>query len=105
MESAGPWDAPGNAIGGPVYPGNVYNWQEPGREGEMLMPSQYGRVASSTEVAQMLREATRPGDGVSAGKQAQVVNNNHTEIVVNANVASDYDVDKLTREIVRRINA
>lgn len=94
-----------NAIGGPVYPGNVYNWQEPGREGEILMPSQYGRVASSTEVAQMLREATRPGDGASAGKQAQIVNNNTTEVVVNATVTSDFDLDKLTREIVRKINA
>ena len=53
----------------------------------------------------MLREATRPGDGASAGKQAQIVNNSHTEVTVNANVASDYDLDKLTREIVRRINA
>lgn len=93
------------AIGGPVYPGHGYVWNEPGREGELLLPSQYGRVASSTEVAQMLREVTRPGDGISAGQQAQVVNNNHTEVVVNANIASDYDVDKLTREIVRRINA
>jgi len=102
MGSAGPWD---QAIGGPVYPGNVYNWQEPGREGEMLLPSQYGRVMSSTEVAQMLREVTRPGDGIAAGQQAQVVNNNHTEVTVQATIASDYDVDKLTREIVRRINA
>lgn len=102
MGSAGPWD---QAIGGPVYPGNVYNWQEPGREGEILLPSQYGRVMSSTEVAQMLREVTRPGDGVAAGQQAQVVNNNHTEVTVQATIASDYDVDKLTREIVRRINA
>lgn len=100
--SAGPWNQ--EAIGGPVYPDKLYNWNEPGREGELLVPSQYGRVLSSTEVATAIREALKPGDGGSAGQQPQVVNNNHTEVIVNATVASDFDLDKLTREIVRRVN-
>ena len=54
----------------------------------------------------MLREAMNPlngGGAAPASQPAQIVN--HTEVTVNANVSSDYDLDKLTREIVRRINA
>jgi predicted regulator of Ras-like GTPase activity (Roadblock/LC7/MglB family) len=51
----------GTAIGGPVYPGQTRTWNEPGREGEMLIPSQYGRVLSNHEVAQVMREAIAGG--------------------------------------------
>ena len=62
----------GRPIGGPVYPGNAYLWQEPGREGELLMPSQYGRVMSQTELAQVLREAL---SGRGGGSNAQPITN------------------------------
>lgn len=65
------------ATGGTVYPGKAYNWNEPGREGELLIPEQYGRVLSNHEVAQVMREALMGGGAESRnnGGQRQVVNN------------------------------
>ncbi len=92
------------AIGGPVYPGQTRTWNEPGREGEMLIPSQYGRVLSNHEVAQVIRESLQPEAGGSTKQNAPQTQKN-ISVTVNAAVANDYDLDKLTREIVRRINA
>ena len=66
------------AIGGPVYPGQKYTWQEPGREGELLVPEQYGRVLSNHEVAQVMRDAMMgagAGNGGNGGNKPQVINN------------------------------
>ena len=48
---------PNRAIGGEVYPGKSYTWNEPGREGEMLLTEKYGRVMSNHEVSQAIRDA------------------------------------------------
>lgn len=94
------------ALGGAVYPGEQYIWQEPGREGELFLPEIYGRVMNAHEVAMAMREALLPDaeSGKSGGsyKQAEVMKT--VQVTVNATVANDYDMDKLTREIVRRIN-
>lgn len=93
------------AIGGTVYPDEQYNWQEPGREGELLLPQQYGRVMSNTEVALAMREAfnmSQDGDKAQSNKRPEP--NRNVSVTVNATVANDFDLDKLTREIVRRIN-
>lgn len=65
------------AIGGPVYPNQPYIWQEPGREGELLIPERYGRVMSSVEVVQAMRDALIGGSGAGGnrGSDQQVVNN------------------------------
>jgi hypothetical protein len=56
------------ALGGEVYPGKEYMWQEPGREGEVFIPETYGRVMSAHEVAMMVREAFSPFSGGSSKK-------------------------------------
>lgn len=66
-----------NAIGGAVYPNRPYIWQEPGREGELLIPERYGRVMSATEVSQMLRDALTPRRESGGVRGEQVVNNNY----------------------------
>jgi len=60
----------GQAIGGPVYPDKTYLWQEPGREGEMFVPEQYGRVMNNHQVAQAIRDAmftSNAGGGRTGG--------------------------------------
>jgi hypothetical protein len=64
------------AIGGSVYPYESYLWQEPGREGELFIPSQYGRVMSQTELAQAIRDAFgRNGSQSGTQNVSNVVNN------------------------------
>lgn len=58
-----------NAIGGAVYPNKPYTWQEPGREGELLVTEKYGRVMSNHEVAMAIRDAII-GAGNAIGGQA-----------------------------------
>ena len=63
------------AIGGSVYPYESYLWQEPGREGELFIPSQYGRVMSQTELAQAIRDAFgRNGSQSGTQNVSNVVN-------------------------------
>jgi len=84
------YQGPNNAIGGPVYPGQNYTWQEPGREGELLLPEQYGRVLSNHEVAMVLREAI--GGGGNTSNQHQTVNNyynNYSLTMPTSNSTSD----------------
>jgi len=68
------------ATGGSVYPGNNYLWQEPGREGELLLPEKYGRVLSNMEVAQVVRGALTGGEsgGTSREKPNVTTNNYYT---------------------------
>jgi len=80
----------GQALGGAVYPGQNYLWQEPGREGELLLPEQYGRVLSNHEVAMVLREAI--GGGGNTSNQHQTVNNyynNYSLTMPTSNSTSD----------------
>jgi len=97
------------ALGGAVYPGQQYLWQEPGREGELFIPETYGRVMNQHEVAMALREALRPDydrdyRDKRGGYYKQPDPRKNVSVVVNATIANDFDLDKLTREIVRRIN-
>jgi len=64
------------AVGGSVYPNENYLWQEPGREGELFVPSTYGRVFSENELAQIFREAFgRNGSQSGTQNISNVVNN------------------------------
>ena len=74
-------------------------------------PSVDGRIVSNTQAM----AALRGGDGMDAeaiGKAVARALSNHEQpeaqknvaVTVNATVANDLDLDKLTREIVRRIN-
>ncbi len=75
------------AIGGPVYPNNNYLWQEPGREGEMFIPEQYGRVMNNHQVAQMMRDAMflSPAAGARAGGgTVSTDNSRHASYTINA---------------------
>jgi hypothetical protein len=80
--SAGP-----KAIGGPVYPDNTYLWQEPGREGELFVPEQYGRVMNNHQVAQAIREAmfaSNAGGGSSGGSSVTTDRSVHNTYHINA---------------------
>jgi hypothetical protein len=78
--------------GGPVSANNPYLWQEYGYRGEVLVPSQNGYVLSRADAKRILQES---GKGGSA---------KNISVTVNATIANDLDLDRLTREIVRRIN-
>lgn len=66
------------AIGGPVYPNKLYTWQEPGREGELLVTEKYGRVMSNHEVAMAIRDAIiGAGNAVSGQASAPSTTNNY----------------------------
>jgi len=78
---------------------------------EPFFPSVDGRIVSNTQAM----AALRGGDGMDAeaiGKAVARALSNHEQqearknvaVTVNATVANDLDLDKLTREIVRRIN-
>lgn len=82
------YDFSGRAIGGPVYPGKSYLWQEPGREGELLIPEKYGRVMSNTEVAQAMRDAMIMRASANSGQTTNTTNN--TNKTVNYNVNAMY---------------
>jgi hypothetical protein len=65
------------ALGGAVYPGQEYMWQEQGREGELFIPEKYGRVMNQAEVAQLLREAFTSDKPTARGSNQRepVINN------------------------------
>lgn len=89
------------AIGGPTYPGQLYNWQEPGREGELFMPSQYGRVLSATEVTSILRNATTTTS--NNNQEQMVVNNNYYTINNNYDVNNELDLMRVSRKVAEMI--
>jgi hypothetical protein len=70
------------AIGGPVYPGKSYLWQEPGREGELLIPEKYGRVMSNVEVAQAMRDALIMNASANSG-QGNTTTTNSNNVTYN----------------------
>lgn len=76
--------ATAQAVGGPVYPGQTYAWNESGREGELLIPSQYGRVLSNREVSQVIRDAELMQRSTMTSQNV----NNSTSKVVNYNIGS-----------------
>jgi hypothetical protein len=75
------------AIGGPVYPDSTYLWQEPGREGELFIPEQYGRVMNNNQVAQALRDAmfmSGSGGGRASGGTVTTDRSVHNTYHINA---------------------
>jgi len=75
------------AVGGPVYPNNTYLWQEPGREGELFIPEQYGRVMNNHQVAQALRDAmfmSGSGGGRASGGTVTTDRSVHNTYHINA---------------------
>jgi len=75
------------AIGGPVYPDSTYLWQEPGREGELFIPEQYGRVMNNNQVAQALRDAmfmSGSGGGRASGGTVTTDRSVHNTYTINA---------------------
>ena len=107
------------AVGGPVTAGQQYNWQEYGYRGEVFVPSADGFVLSRADAERALSRAITGGgsavDPEAIGKAVARALSNHEvahardvitggAVTVNATVANDLDLDKLTREIVRRIN-
>jgi len=110
------------AVGGAVTGGNPYNWQEYGYRGEVFVPSADGFVLSRADAERALAKALYGGGsavdpeaigkavaqamsgitGRKNGGNAETANN--ISVTVNATVANDLDLDRLTREIVRRIN-
>ena len=75
---------PPTALGGPVYPGQVRTWNEPGREGEMLIPSEYGRVMSNHEVAQAIRDAQSMTEGIGGNTNTSNTTNHNVTYQVNS---------------------
>lgn len=75
--------SPDKAIGGPVYPGKSYLWQEPGREGELLIPEKYGRVMSNVEVAQAMREALIMSASANSGQGNTTTTNSNNNVTYN----------------------
>ena len=80
------------AIGGPVYPGQNRTWNEPGREGEMLIPEQYGRVLSNHEVAQVMRDALMGGGGGEKNGAGSTVINNYSYVLTMPTTSNPADV-------------
>lgn len=75
------------AIGGPVYSDSTYLWQEPGREGELFIPEQYGRVMNNHQVAQAIRDAifmSGSGSGRSGGSPVTTDRSVHNTYHINA---------------------
>ena len=87
----GTGDIYGNALGGAVYPGQNYTWQEPDRDGELLIPERYGRVMNQMEVIQAMREAMSPSGVTSSQKASQetVINNYYTLNMPTSNNSAD----------------
>lgn len=73
------------ALGGTVYPGQEYVWQEPGREGELLLPEQYGRVMSNREVAQMFRDALLKAENTKQGSGQNTNSTSNRNVTYNVN--------------------
>lgn len=62
----------GNAVGGAVYGGNPYTWQEYGYRGELFIPSQDGYVLSRAEAERALSRALVDGKS-GGGSDAQSI--------------------------------
>jgi len=59
----GPGEGGPQAVGGSVYGGNPYTWQEYGYKGELFVPSSNGFVLSRADAERMLNSAMRGGGG------------------------------------------